>query len=113
MHPKNVPAASIENDDDLIPWPVVGRMSGLGLSEAYERWRKDPPTFPPPVDVSASAHSRKRANRWVRGEIRAWLRERILERDRKLAAGREQARRDRELLLEGAADRVPAESADV
>jgi predicted DNA-binding transcriptional regulator AlpA len=102
MHAKNVPAASIESDDDLIAWPEVSRMTGLGEGEAYERRKQDPPTFPQPADLSASPHSKKRTNRWVRGEIKAWVRERIVERDLKLAAEREQARRDREILLEHA-----------
>jgi prophage regulatory protein len=66
----------------------VERLTGLGRSAIYSRL--DPnnsqhdPTFPRPVPLGSAGSTH--AVRWVSGEVDAWIKARIAERDNRKAA---------------------------
>jgi prophage regulatory protein len=71
--------------DALIRRQEVERLTGLGRSAIYARidpnHSQHDPTFPRPVPLG-STH----AVRWVSGEVSAWIKARIAERDNRKAA---------------------------
>jgi hypothetical protein len=85
---------------DMLAPIVASQMAGLGLTEMAEASR-DERQFPMPVNLAAPG-ARKRAPRYVRREVLAWLQAQIDKRDVELARQREAVRRqeqeDRELL---------------
>jgi hypothetical protein len=84
---------------DLITPNEASQLTGWGLTALAEASASG--RFVKPVDLAAP-NARRRVPRYVRGEVEGWIMEQIAERDRKLAAQREQARelerKDRKLL---------------
>ncbi len=67
-----------ENMDRLLPRSRVLELTGLSATQLGEAVRNG--SFPRPVRVGAHPDKRRKAA-WVAGEVAAWIRERINERD--------------------------------
>jgi predicted DNA-binding transcriptional regulator AlpA len=81
-----------DDDLELIDLAEVREMTGLSTSTIYSR-----PDFPAPISLSQPGRQMKRV-RWLKSEIRAWLRECIARRDAQADQRRKtlDARRERD-----------------